>query len=773
MGKIWSLIRNREFRWKSTYFRRNFVLILIIASIPGIITGIGLYCFGIHNIEKELKTIHENQITERANNVHEQLEYLEISLAHWAFDPMYNYSLLEVDFKKEFQTTRDISKSLLILEGSNPIVDKVEFYLDLEEPILFNPHYNEVASIKELQFYQGLLEHENSINWEYYNIPTPNGQSNEYLTLTHHIPGISKPIFGEIIIKINQEKFSQLFETLTPYDEGATILLDEKQEILLTTNGADELPFTKEILAETLDQETQQDSFSVELDEMTYLVSYGFMERVSGDWMYISASPISSITSPIVFISKLILVISFSGMLLAIIMSWFASIRIYHPVKKLIHGLNHEEQSLSRDKDEFELIRNNLFNVMSESRRLEKRLAEQMPQLKESLLVQISKGYYDQFPEEKLRQRMQNYGWELEHQQIILLDIQLTGLYSSEQVFEESDYSLLTFTLVNIVEEFATHYFKQFTVMNYHNLSMGMLVVYPETENGQSQVHAFAEKTSEMINKLIKMHVTTTISTPVQEVKKIAHLFEEVKIGKKYRKFENKNQVINLEKWTKDKDGFTIFYPFDTEKEIIQSIRRGQVEESKQLIYHFINELKGNGIQEINIQPGVIQLFSVIHHEILQSGIHPSELFKGRNMFDELTEIRELDWMVHWIVKEVIEPYVKILRSRIDMEMKQTVEQVVQYLEENYMNDISLESCAEIVGVNAYSLSKSFKKVLHINFIDYLTNLRINKAKELLLNTERKISDIAESVGYRHSYFNRIFKKHVGLPPSQYRKMKS
>ncbi|WP_165444922.1 AraC family transcriptional regulator [Gracilibacillus phocaeensis] len=773
MGKQWNLMKNKEWRWKSSYFRRNFVLILIIASIPGLITGAGLYWFGIHSIQNELKSIHENQITERANNVHEQLEYLELSLAHWAFDPMYNYSLLEVDFKREFQTTRNISQSLLILEGSNPIIDKVEFYLDVENPILFNPHYNEMNSEAELQFYQKLLTKEGSINWERELIPNSEREAQAFLTLTHHIPGISKPVFGEIIIKINQVKFTQMFETLNPYDEGVTLLLDKEMNTLVDTNGEEDSEFKKKIIEKVQQQEESQGNFSIDRGQNTYTISYGLMDRVSENWMYITASPISSIISPIVFISKLILIISFLGILLAIIMSWYASVRIYHPIKTLMHGLKREGQSQWQNQDEFELISNNFSNMMSESKRLEKRLAEQMPQMKESLIVQISKGYYDRFPEDKLRHRMQTYGWELEEKQIKLIDIQLTGLHSADPTFDAGDYSLLTFTLVNIVEEVVADYYYQFTVINYHNLSIGLLLVYSETDTWKENMGLFIEEVTETINKIIKMKITTTISTSVQEVKKIANLFEEVKVGKKYRQFENKNQVINLEEWKNQKEGFIIFYPFDVEKEIIQSIRRGQVKETEQLIYQFIDELKQNGIQEINIQPGVIQLFSAIHHEIIHSGIHPNELFNGRNMFDELTKIRELEWMVNWIVKEVIKPYVEVLKNRMDIEMKQTIEKVVQYLEEHYMEDVSLETCAEIIGVNAYTLSKSFKKILHINFIDYLTNLRIQHAKELLLNTEMKINEVAESVGYRQSYFNRIFKKHVGLPPSQYRKIQS
>jgi YesN/AraC family two-component response regulator len=101
--------------------------------------------------------------------------------------------------------------------------------------------------------------------------------------------------------------------------------------------------------------------------------------------------------------------------------------------------------------------------------------------------------------------------------------------------------------------------------------------------------------------------------------------------------------------------------------------------------------------------------------------------------------------------------------------MRKSVEAAMIYLQNNYMKEISLDSCADHTGMNSVALSKAFKQVTDKNFIDYLTELRIEKAKELLRDTDMKINDIAEKSGYQASYFNRIFKKQEGITPSQYR----
>ena len=88
------------------------------------------------------------------------------------------------------------------------------------------------------------------------------------------------------------------------------------------------------------------------------------------------------------------------------------------------------------------------------------------------------------------------------------------------------------------------------------------------------------------------------------------------------------------------------------------------------------------------------------------------------------------------------------------------------------MEDISLDYCADHVNLSPSLLSKVFKDIVGLNFIDYLTNIRLSKAKELLVHTDMKINEIAETIGYKNSYFNRLFKKHEGYTPGQYREMK-
>ena len=96
---------------------------------------------------------------------------------------------------------------------------------------------------------------------------------------------------------------------------------------------------------------------------------------------------------------------------------------------------------------------------------------------------------------------------------------------------------------------------------------------------------------------------------------------------------------------------------------------------------------------------------------------------------------------------------------------------VRRYLEDNYMFDLSLDSVGEILHISPAYLSAQFKKYQKMNFLDCLTELRINAAKELLADPFRSSAEVASMVGYEDaSYFARAFKKRTDMTPTQYRR---
>ena len=101
------------------------------------------------------------------------------------------------------------------------------------------------------------------------------------------------------------------------------------------------------------------------------------------------------------------------------------------------------------------------------------------------------------------------------------------------------------------------------------------------------------------------------------------------------------------------------------------------------------------------------------------------------------------------------------------------IKPVIDAIEESYMDDISAKELADRVFVSQQYLSRVFTEFMNCSVYEYLTNYRINKAKELLLiNSRRKVQDIASDVGYSDaSHFIVMFRKLTGMTPAQFRKL--
>lgn len=122
---------------------------------------------------------------------------------------------------------------------------------------------------------------------------------------------------------------------------------------------------------------------------------------------------------------------------------------------------------------------------------------------------------------------------------------------------------------------------------------------------------------------------------------------------------------------------------------------------------------------------------------------------------------------------EAMAPAASLLREDVPHDKTSVLmAKVKKYLQHNYMMyDISLDSVSAILNINSSYFSTQFKRTFGVNFVEYLTDLRIRAAKELLADPMRPAAEVASMVGYESAnYFARAFKKRTGLTPTEYRR---
>lgn len=136
----------------------------------------------------------------------------------------------------------------------------------------------------------------------------------------------------------------------------------------------------------------------------------------------------------------------------------------------------------------------------------------------------------------------------------------------------------------------------------------------------------------------------------------------------------------------------------------------------------------------------------------------------------------------HWLIAPTLEQMVQqwnvaldtaftLLHEQTQIHSQQHIQKAIYYIEQHYAEaHLSLQEICSHVLMSTSSFSQAFKQYTELTFVEYLTRVRMDKAKELLRLTEYKFYQIAEKVGYTDpNYFSSSFKKHTGITPKQYR----
>ncbi|MGV8981262.1 helix-turn-helix domain-containing protein [Clostridium sp.] len=135
------------------------------------------------------------------------------------------------------------------------------------------------------------------------------------------------------------------------------------------------------------------------------------------------------------------------------------------------------------------------------------------------------------------------------------------------------------------------------------------------------------------------------------------------------------------------------------------------------------------------------------------------------NELVNLTEILDLKNCVNMVLKDLIHYISSYKRSKnIDL-----LEKVKIFIENNYMNDISLDNLAQYVSMSSFYLSRIFSKAYGMNIKEYIIKIRMEKAKCLLMEGNKSVKQIASEVGYLdQNYFSKAFKKYTNISPKEY-----
>ncbi len=277
-----------------------------------------------------------------------------------------------------------------------------------------------------------------------------------------------------------------------------------------------------------------------------------------------------------------------------------------------------------------------------------------------------------------------------------------------------------------------------------------------------------------MLQDMVKKCVNTTISIGVSmenSLETISTAYEQAKVALQNRFYSGKGCITLFEE-IKDEGNRDIEFKDSIKNEILFTL---EACDKKRLV----DTLENLYIKEFKLNRSNIYLIKQISLEIIGTSI---ELLKDYNINKEIVLgsefspyrlMRNLNTIdeIYEFVKGTLLKILSAIREFISNTDESDIKKALDYINQNYTENINLCEVAQYVHYSESYLSRKIKETIGMSFVQYLTKLRIEKAIELLQNPNTTVSEVAQRVGYTdYRYFSSVFQKYTGYSPKEFSK---
>jgi two-component system response regulator YesN len=212
-------------------------------------------------------------------------------------------------------------------------------------------------------------------------------------------------------------------------------------------------------------------------------------------------------------------------------------------------------------------------------------------------------------------------------------------------------------------------------------------------------------------------------------------------------------------------------YPYESERALIAKVKIGDRIGAKEILNNLLGAIMFRNPGDLNVlKARLAELLSILSRAAAEGGVDINILLE-KNL-DYLTKVMSIDNQADlcaWI-SSALNDFIERVYEQQDSKKVTQIKPAVDFIEANYDQQLTLAMVAKTACLSVSRMAHLFKEQMDITIIDYLTNVRINHAKRLLLSSEKSCTTICFEVGYNNqSYFTRTFKELVGITPKQYR----
>ncbi|CAN7389343.1 response regulator [Paenibacillus sp. LjRoot153] len=347
---------------------------------------------------------------------------------------------------------------------------------------------------------------------------------------------------------------------------------------------------------------------------------------------------------------------------------------------------------------------------------------------------------------------------------LISLNIEVDD-FTIYQKYGESPH-LLDYSILNILDEvIASYAFGHVTSLHPKQfVAILSLRKREELESGNA-INELTENIRTTLRKYLSTSVCIGIGSVHQSYEQIIHSYREAKEAVRFKFIFPRGSNIYYrdvsQKSLQETDDLSMEM-----KQVEKALLDGEVKDINDALHLLVKEMSRSNNLTKELLTGLSYTIFYLFQSFVDNYHLAGKEIINKEMYSEITKmslkVDFIDWinrLKHRIIEQLVE-------NKEGMRVFLTK----QFINKHYKEELSLEKVAEYLQLSPAYLSNLFKKETGQNFIDYLTEVRIGRAKFLLKTTDLKNAEIAREVGYADEYyFSKVFKKNVGESPLKYR----
>lgn len=404
-----------------------------------------------------------------------------------------------------------------------------------------------------------------------------------------------------------------------------------------------------------------------------------------------------------------------------------------------------------------------------EMERLRAALQDAMPLIRVGFVMDLVNGSLTNGEEVKTRAKFLGI-----HQTLrVAFHVWIDNLSGHKTYRSELEHQILQKQVGDAIQASVQHWPGSLTVP----VGSGQFVVllpFSEEEE-ESRIREVSQKLGDEICCTVRTRTNATVTVgmgrPAKDEAGLARSHGEALAAGEFRLMYGGDQAIHADDVTTPHDP-ALLLEQGNEKGMAMAIRMGDWETTRQHFLALWTDLPAE--QKLNaadIRMKLLEVSAIASRAAIEGGVKPEEITslsipsdKEIMSMNSLSKVHEhsLAWLGELVGR---------VRASREFRNASLVEKAVRFVEENYHQELSLEDVARQVYLSPCYFSRLFKQVKGWSFSEYLTQVRMEEARRLLVNTDCQISEIATRVGYRDArYFSQVFKRNEGCTPISYRR---